>query len=196
MFFKRKNAVSKIIVGLGNPGRQYEKTRHNAGFMALDVLCDEFNASLKKIRFKSFTDTVSIENHSVLLMAPQTYMNLSGEAVKMAMDYYSIEPKDIITISDDIELELGVVRIRRKGSHGGQKGLKDIYHFAKTNEIPRIKIGVGKKPHPDYDTASWVLSKFSDNELKIINNSLKNIGDIIKLMVSEDIEKAMNLYSK
>ena len=198
MFFKKENtsnSIEYLIVGLGNPGRQYENTRHNAGFIALDYIADELGVKINRIKFKSTVGEASISGKRCLLMKPSTFMNLSGQAVTEAMRFYKIPPQKVIVLSDDISLDVGVIRIRRKGSDGGQNGLKNIIYLSGSDEFPRVKIGIGKKPHPDYDLKDWVLSRFSDKDQKLVAERLPDIKGAVELIVDGDIDKAMNLYN-
>ena len=156
--------VTHIIVGLGNPGEKYANTRHNAGFRMLEYLSERCGIRVDSIKFKALVGDGEVGGRRVLLMKPQTYMNLSGEAVAEAARFYKIPPENIIVFSDDVSLDVGAVRMRKKGSDGGQKGLRSITTLLGTQDFPRIKIGVGAKPHPDYDMADWVLSEFTRDE--------------------------------
>lgn len=199
MIFKKKefssNSIEYIVVGLGNPGKQYEGTRHNAGFISLDYIADELGVKVNKIKFKSTVGEANISGKRCLLMKPSTYMNLSGQAVTEAMRFYKIAPQQVIVISDDISLDVGKIRIRRKGSDGGQKGLQNIIYLSGSDEFPRVKVGIGKKPHPDYELKDWVLSRFTDKDKKLIAERLPDIRGAVELIVSGDIDKAMNLYN-
>lgn len=187
--------IEYLIVGLGNPGREYENTRHNCGFIALDYMAEHLGCKMSKIKFKSTVGECEINSHRCLLMKPSTYMNLSGQAVTQAMNFYKIPPQNVIVIFDDISLDVGKMRIRRKGSDGGQKGMQNIIYLSGSEDFPRIKIGIGKKPHPDYDLKKWVLSKFSASEQKLISPLLQNIVDAVSHIVDNNIDKAMNLYN-
>ncbi len=198
MFFKKEyasNSIEYIIVGLGNPGRQYENTRHNAGFIAMDYIADKLGVKINKIKFKSTVGEANIAGKRCLLIKPSTFMNLSGQAVTEAMNFYKIPPQRTVIMSDDISLDVGTIRIRRKGSDGGQKGLQNIIYLSGSDEFPRVKIGIGKKPHPEYDLKDWVLSRFTDKDKKLISERLPDILGAVELIVSEDIDKAMNLYN-
>ncbi|MDO4943713.1 MAG: aminoacyl-tRNA hydrolase [Ruminococcus sp.] len=184
-----------IIVGLGNPGVQYENTRHNAGFTAVSALEKKYNFSVNYHKFKALTGNAVIGGKSCLVMKPETYMNLSGDAVQAAMDFYKIPIKKIIVIFDDISLDVGQMRIRRKGSAGGHNGIKSIIAQCDSEDFPRIKIGVGKKPHPDYNLADWVLSRFTDGELKTLNEVNVKVCQAAELMVQDKISEAMNLFN-
>ncbi len=199
MLFKKKefanNSIEYLVVGLGNPGRQYEGTRHNAGFISLDYIAEELGVKVNRIKFKSTVGEANLGGKRCLLMKPSTFMNLSGQAVTEAMRFYKLPPRQVIVISDDISLDVGTIRIRRKGSDGGQKGLQNIIYLSGSDEFPRVKVGVGKKPHPDYDLKDWVLSRFSDKEQKLIKERLPDIKSAVELIVEGDIDKAMNLYN-
>ena len=199
MFFKSKqfsnSNIEYLIVGLGNPGRQYENTRHNTGFIALDYLADELNAKVNRIKFKSTIGEATLSGHRCLLMKPSTFMNLSGQAVTEAMRFYKLPPEKVIILCDDINLDVGNIRIRRKGSDGGQNGVKNIIYLSGSDAFPRVKIGIGKKPHPDYDLKDWVLSRFTDKDKIVLKDTLPKIVDAVRLIVNEDIDRAMNLYN-
>ena len=198
MFGKKKEFSSNfdyLIVGLGNPGRQYESTRHNAGFICIDILAEKYGIKINKLKFKSLMGEGRIEGKRCLLLKPQTFMNLSGEAVRDAVEFYKIPTENVIVICDDISLEPGKMRIRRKGSHGGQNGMRNIIYHLKDDNFPRIKIGIGAKPNPDYDLADWVLSRFSQNEAKLIKQVADDTVSAIEYMVKGDIDKAMSNYN-
>lgn len=187
--------VEFLIVGLGNPGRQYEGTRHNAGFMALDAIAAKHHAEMKKIKFKGLVGECHLGGKKALLLKPSTYMNLSGQSVKEAMQFYKLPPEKVLVIFDDINLEPGRLRIRRKGSDGGHNGMKNIIYLSGSDQFPRIKLGVGKKPHPDYNLADWVLSRFTEQEKKELDTALENAAAAAELIVSGSVDKAMNLYN-
>lgn len=199
-FSKNKNAqtgsIEYIVAGLGNPGREYENTRHNAGFIAIDALAEKHGCNINKLKFKSLTGDCIISGRKVLLMKPQTFMNNSGEAVTQAMSFYKIPPEKTIIIFDDISLEPGKMRIRRKGSDGGQKGMRSIIYLNGSDMFPRIKIGVGAKPNPGWQLADWVLSRFTDNEKKLISQTADNVCRAVETILDGDIDKAMNLYNR
>ena len=159
-----RGKIEYVIAGLGNPGLEYEGTRHNAGFFVIDALAAELNEDVSRLRFKSKTAEVTINGKRCLLMKPTTYMNNSGEAIVQALEFYKIPVENLIVVCDDISLDPGKLRIRRKGSHGGHNGLRSICELPGSDDFPRIKIGVGKKPHPDYDLAKWVLGKFGKED--------------------------------
>ncbi len=187
--------IEYIIVGLGNPGREYENTRHNCGFIALDYMAEKLGCKMNKIKFKGTIGDCTINGHRCLLLKPSTYMNLSGQSVTEAMRFYKIPPQNVIVIFDDISLDVGKMRIRRKGSDGGQKGMQNIIYLSGSQDFPRIKVGIGKKPHPDYDLKKWVLSRFSNDEKKLLDPLLDNIVDAVSHIVDNNIDKAMNLYN-
>ena len=161
-----------LIAGLGNPDKKYEKTRHNIGFDTVDALAEKYNISITEKKHKALCGSGVIEGVKVILAKPQTYMNLSGEAVKAAADFYKIPPEKIIVIFDDISLDVGRLRIRRKGSDGGHNGIKSIISCIGSQNFPRVKIGCGKKPHPDYDLAAWVLSEYKKDEAPELKKAL------------------------
>ncbi|MCL2487164.1 MAG: aminoacyl-tRNA hydrolase [Oscillospiraceae bacterium] len=200
MFFRKNNKpagpVDFLIAGLGNPGRKYEGTRHNIGFAVIEALSARLSAPVKKIRFQSLCGEARIEDKRVLLMMPQTYMNNSGIAVREAMRFYKLAPEQLLVVCDEVALPAGAVRIRRSGSDGGQKGMASILYHLQSDQFPRIRIGVGAKPHPDYELADWVLSKFSPNEAKVMVEAVDNASAAVVTLVGEGIERAMNLYSK
>ena len=196
MFGKPKiGAVEYLIVGLGNPDRKYENTRHNCGWMAIDYLADAWGVRVNKIRFKSFVGECVAGGKKALLMKPTTYMNNSGQAVAEAMAFYKIPPEKVIVIFDDVSLEVGKMRIRQKGSDGGQKGMRSIIYLSGSDQFPRIKIGIGAKPNPNWDLADWVLSKFTDDERKTLDGMFANAKDAAELMLDGKIDRAMNLYN-
>ncbi len=199
MLFKKKAAgpVDFLIVGLGNPGKKYEYTRHNAGFLSMDKLAKSLGVSIDRAKFHSLTATATLDDGTkVMLMKPQTMMNASGAAVQEAALFYKLDPSQIVVISDDINLDVGKLRIRPSGSAGGQNGLKDIIACLGSNAFPRVRVGVGMKPHPDYDLAAWVLSKFSDADMKVMDKAFEDAADAAAWIAKGDITKAMNLYSK
>ena len=198
----RKNTVSAvggtpefIVVGLGNPDKKYTLTRHNSGFLCVDMLAEKLNFRVDRLKFKSLIGDTTINGHRCIVMKPQTYMNNSGEAIRECANFYKIPPEKIIVISDDVSLDVGKMRIKRKGSDGGQKGLRSIIYHLNSDNFPRVKIGVGKKPHPDYDMADWVLSEFKKDEQKALEPALENACKAIELLLDNQIDKAMNLYN-
>lgn len=199
MFFKKREkpsgGVDYLIVGLGNPGSEYEATRHNAGFIVVDMLAENLGCGLTKLKFKSLYGTADIGGKKCLILKPQTFMNNSGEAVRDAAAFYKIPAENIIVVSDDISLDVGRLRIRRKGSDGGHNGLKSIIYLLNNDNFARIKVGVGKKPHPDYDLAAWVLSRFKNDEVDDLKKAAENACDAIKLMVEGKTDMAMNKFN-
>ena len=195
LFGKKSGGYEFIIAGLGNPGAKYEMTRHNAGFLAVELLARENDFDIKRLKFHALTADFSGFGKKCLIMKPQTFMNNSGEAVGEAARFYKIPPQNIIVVSDDISLDVGKIRIRRDGSHGGQNGMKNIIELCGTNKFPRVKIGIGQKPNPEWDLADWVLSKFTCEELKNINSAVKSVMRAVTLIIQGDIEKAMNNYN-
>ena len=185
-----------IIAGLGNPGRKYENTRHNAGFMAIDEAAQRYHIAVSEKKHKALVGRGIIGGEKVLLVKPQTFMNLSGESIKEIIDYYKIEEKtQLIVISDDISMEPGAVRIRKKGSAGGHNGLKNIILHLGHDEFQRIKIGVGEKP-ADYDLADYVLGHFSGDERELIAGSVEQAAEAVEIMITEGADKAMNQFNK
>ena len=187
--------VEFLVVGLGNPGKQHEGTRHNAGFLALDTIAQKHHTEIKRIKFKGTVGECVLGGKKVLLLKPSTYMNLSGQSVQEAMQFYKLPPEKVLVIFDDINLDPGKLRIRRKGSDGGHNGMKNIIYLAGSDQFPRIKLGVGKKPHPDYNLADWVLSRFTDKEMDSLSTALENAAAAAELIVRGDTDRAMNLYN-
>ncbi len=195
LFSKKTGAVEWLVVGLGNPGMAYEATRHNAGCAALTVLADREGIKLDKKQFKAITGTGVIEGKKAMLLFPQTFMNNSGEAVAAAMKFYKLTPAQLVVLSDDIALDVGGVRVRKKGSDGGQKGLRSIIAHIGTEDFARVRIGVGKKPHPAYDLADWVLSKFKKDEQDAMAAAYDTAASAAAMIVAGRIDEAMNKFS-
>ena len=195
MFFKKTGGVSWLIVFMGNPGLKYEGTRHNAGFMAADAMAREKNISINRSRFKALTATADIGGQSVMLMKPQTYMNLSGEAVIQAVRFYKIPPEHVIVVSDETSLPPGKLRIRVKGSAGGHNGLKNIIARLGTDAFPRIRIGVGAPPHPDCDMADWVLSAFKNQDAADMADAALRAAHAAECYITDGPDRAMNRYN-
>lgn len=183
-----------LIAGLGNPTKEYDKTRHNVGFSVIDVLADQYRIDVSEKKHKALCGRGAIEGQKVLLVKPQTFMNLSGESIREVVDYYKIEAEDIIIIYDDISLEPGQLRIRLKGSAGGHNGIKNIIAHLGSQEFPRIKVGVGAKP-PRMDLADYVLSRFSKEEQPLMEDAFKEAAEAAVMMMTEGAEKAMNHYN-
>ena len=184
-----------IVAGLGNPGLEYENTRHNAGFLTMDELAKQCGVKLDQMKFKSDCGEAMLGEVRCLLMKPTTYMNLSGDAIAAAANFYKIPPEQVLVIYDDISLPPGKLRLRRKGSAGGHNGIESIIAQLGTEEFPRIRVGVGAKPNPQYDLADWVLSKFSEEDMTALQPALEHAADAAKKIVSGDMNGAMNLYS-
>ena len=188
--------ITHIVAGLGNPGAEYEKTRHNAGFIAIDKIAEDAGVKITRLKFRALTAEATISGVRVLLMKPETFMNNSGEAIGAAATFYKIPPENIIILHDEISFDVGIMRIRRKGSAGGHNGLKSIIEHLSSDNFPRIKIGVGQKPRPDYDLVSWVLGKFPEKDLDVLREELPRIKESVSLMLEGKIEEAMCKYSK
>ena len=196
MFFRRSSGgVKYLVVGLGNPDKRYRNTRHNTGFIAVDYMAKQLGVEIGKKKFDSLTAETVIAGEKVLLMKPQTYMNLSGGAVEKAASFYKIPPENVIIIFDDISLPVGKLRIRRKGTHGGHNGIRSIIDYLQSENFPRIKAGIGERPNPNYDLADWVLSTFKEDELKGIEEVASHCLDIVKLIIEGKIEQAMSKYN-
>ena len=195
LFNKKSGGVDWLLVCLGNPGDQYENTRHNAGFMVADELADRHNIPVQRLKFRALTNTITVGDEKVLLMKPVTYMNLSGEAVHEAAAFYKIPPEHVLVISDEVSLAPGKIRVRRSGSAGGHNGLKNIIAHLGTDQFPRIRLGVGQKPHPDYDMADWVLGKFQGEDKKAVEEAVKRAADAAECLIREGVDKAMNRYN-
>lgn len=195
MFFQKKAPVSWIVVGLGNPGDKYENTRHNAGFLVVDELARRGRFAVQKAKHKALTNTAVIGGQGVLVMKPTTYMNLSGEAVGDAARFYKIPADHVLVISDDTDLPVGKLRIRKNGSAGGHNGLKSIIQHLGTDQFPRLKVGVGSKPHPDYDMADWVLGKLQGEDKKTMDEAVKRAADAIECLLKDGADKAMNKFN-
>ena len=193
MFGKSKDAW--LIVGLGNPGKEYAKTRHNCGFQAMDLLAQSLGCKIDKGKFQGLYGQTVYEGQKLYLLKPQTYMNLSGRSVLQLSAYYSIPPQRIIVLFDDISLEVGRLRIRADGSAGGHNGIKSIISEVGSQAFPRVKIGVGGKPHPDADLADWVLSGFTASEEKALHSALERAADAALCIISKGVPEAANRYN-
>ena len=197
MFFKRSKGIAPgpiefLIVGLGNPGKNYEFTRHNAGFLTLDHIASELDTEINNLKNNALVADVVINNHRCLLVKPQTFMNNSGTAVRDIAKFYKIPSEKIIVIFDDISLPCGKLRIRRKGTDGGHNGIKSIIYHLNSDQFPRIKIGVGAKPNPEYDLADWVLSKFGKDDTKQLKAAITKATEVLPFILDGEIDKAMN----
>lgn len=198
MFIRKKATATPsgspefMVVGLGNPGKEYEFTRHNAGFLTLDHIAVEENSEIKKLKYKALIGDTVISGHRCLLVKPQTFMNNSGEAVREISQFYKIPPEKIIVVFDDISLPCGKLRIRRKGTDGGHNGIKSIIYHLNSDNFPRIKVGVGAKPHPDYNLADWVLSAFKKDEMEELKKAIAKATEVLPYILDGEIDKAMN----
>ena len=192
---KKSSSLDWIVVFLGNPGDKYENTRHNVGFMTADALGEKLNKPIQRLKFKALTNVVEYGGCRVLLMKPSTYMNLSGEAVREACMFYKLPPERVLVVSDDVSLPVGRLRLRRSGSAGGHNGLRSIIGQLHSDQFPRLKIGVGAKPHPDYDMADWVLGRFSKEDRKAIDAAIDRALDAMECLFTQGIDKAMSRYN-
>ena len=194
MFFQKPSSVEFLIVGLGNPGAKYAGTRHNAGFDALDYAARRWGIRVDRARFDALTGTGEAAGHKVLLLKPQTFMNLSGQAVGKAAAFYKVPARNVIVLFDDISLAPGRLRLRKAGSAGGHNGVKSIISQI-GQEFPRVKIGVGAKPHPDFDLADWVLSRFTPDERKAMEARYDDVADALEMMMKGQFEAAQSRYN-
>lgn len=192
---KLTGSIEYAIVGLGNPGKKYENTRHNAGFIAVDYISKELGITLKSFKFQALCEICELSEKKVIILKPQTFMNLSGESVKEVMSFYKIPAEKVIIIFDDISLPVGKMRIRKSGSHGGQNGIKNIIQVCGTDKFPRIKIGIGQKPNAEWELANWVLSQFTVEDRRCLDIVVENVKNAVELILQGDIEKAMNNYN-
>lgn len=190
-----KKADTWLIVGLGNPGREYARTRHNCGFRAIDILSEKLSCKVDKGKFQGLYGQTSYNGHKILLLKPQTYMNLSGRSVLQLSAYYNVPPQKIIVIFDDISLETGRLRVRSDGSAGGHNGIKSIISELNSQDFPRVKIGVGGKPNPNADLADWVLSSFSASEEKQLALALENAGNAALCIIDNGVPEAANRFN-
>ena len=195
MLFQKKLPVSWLVVGLGNPGEKYENTRHNAGFLVADELGERGRFPIQRLKFKALTNAAAIGGQGALVMKPATYMNRSGEAVGEAARFYKVAPNHVLVISDDVDLPLGKLRIRTGGSAGGHNGLKSVIQHLGTDQFPRLKVGVGGKPHPDYDMADWVLGKLQGEDKKVMDEAVKRAAEAVECFLRDGPQKAMNRFN-
>ena len=195
LFRKDAGGAAWLIVGLGNPGEKYEDTRHNVGFQVIDELAERQGKPVQRLKFKALTGLLTIGGEKALVMKPVTYMNLSGEAVRPAADFYKLPPERILVISDDVALAAGRLRIRAKGSAGGHNGLKSIIQHLGTDQFPRIRVGVGEKPHPDYDLADWVLGRPQGEDKKAIDAAVKRAADAVECILTQGLERGMGKFN-
>lgn len=184
-----------LVVGLGNPGPQYENTRHNVGFLVVDELAQRAGVPVGRLKHKALTGVAALGGQKVLLMKPVTYMNLSGQAVSDAAAFLKIPPERILVVSDDVSLPPGRLRLRREGSDGGHKGLRSIQQQLGTPSYPRLKVGVGNKPHPDYDMADWVLSKFTGQDKADMDAAVRRAADAVEALLAHGMDRAMTDYN-
>ena len=198
MFFRSNSAggAEWLVVGLGNPGPKYEGTRHNAGFMALDHLAGKWGARVTRAKFQGLYDTVTVDGAKAALLKPQTFMNLSGHSVGALADFFKIPPQRVIVLCDDVTQAPGRLRIRPSGSAGGHNGLKDIIACLGSQEFPRVRIGVGEKPHPDCDLADWVLGRFSPADKKALESRLDDVEDAVRLILAGRLNEAQNRHNR
>ena len=195
LFSNKAGGVNWLVVCLGNPGEKYENTRHNVGFLVADELAERHNVPIQRLKFRALTNTITVGGEKVLLMKPVTYMNLSGEAVHEAAAFYKVPPERILVISDEVALAPGKLRVRRSGSAGGHNGLKNIIAHLGSDQFPRIRLGVGSKPHPDYDMADWVLGRFQGEDKKAVEEAVKRAADAAECLIREGVDRAMNQYN-
>lgn len=195
MFLKQSSGCDYLIVGLGNPGSKYEGTRHNVGYAALDVLAEKLHLKVDRVKFQGLMAQGSYQGIKVILLKPTTYMNLSGQSVSAAARFYKIPPEHIIVLSDDISLDPGRLRVRKNGSAGGHNGLKSIISSLGSQEFPRVKIGVGAKPHPDYDLADWVLGTFAKEQKKLMEETYEKAANAALLLMEQGPEAAANKFN-
>ena len=195
MFFQKKPGGEWLVVGLGNPGSKYWNTRHNVGYAAMDALAESLHARVDRVKFQGLTGTAEYKGHKLVLLKPTTYMNLSGRSVDAAAKFYKIPPERILVMLDDISLEPGRLRVRKSGSAGGHNGLKSIISSLGSQEFPRIRIGVGEKPHPDYDLADWVLSVFPLSEREAMAEVYRRAAEAACTVVTDGCDAAMNRFN-
>lgn len=195
MIFKSKPTYDFLVAGLGNPGMQYENTRHNIGFMAVDCFAEENGFSFNKNKYEALIGECRIGDKRILVIKPQTFMNNSGRAVEKIAAFYKIPADRIIVVHDDISLDVGKIRMRRKGSHGGHNGMRDIIELLGRDDIMRIKMGVGAKPHPDYDLANWVLGRFPKEQQEELKKGIEAATKAIKEIIMRGIDSAMNKFN-
>ena len=195
MLFSKKTGGEFLVVGLGNPGSKYWNTRHNVGFAALDALAEQLHARVDRVKFQGLTGQAELEGRKLILLKPTTYMNLSGQSVAAAAKFYKIPPEHILVMFDDISLDPGRLRVRKNGSAGGHNGVKSIISSIGSQEFPRIKIGVGAKPHPDYDLADWVLSAFPYDQREAMAETYRRAAQAAITLITQGPDAAANLFN-
>ena len=195
MLFSKPSGVSWLVVFLGNPGPRYEGTRHNAGFMTADAFARAHRVEINRLRFRALTGVCELGEEKLLLMKPQTFMNLSGEAVGEAARFYKIPPEHVLVVSDEIALPIGKLRVRAKGSAGGHNGLKSVIACLGSEDFPRIRLGVGAPPHPDYDMADWVLSSFKNQDAEDMAKAAARAAEAVECYVLHGPERTMNRFN-
>ena len=193
--FLRQSSFTWLVVGLGNPGARFESTRHNMGFLAVDRLAEQEKLRFNKLRFKAWTAEWKLGEEKILVMKPQTYMNLSGESVGAAARFYKIPPEHILVVSDDIDLPVGKLRLRASGSAGGHNGLKNIIQHLGSDRFPRIKVGVGSPRPGEHDMVDWVMGKPMGEDRTAVENALDRAGEAAKALITEGIDRAMNRFN-
>lgn len=184
-----------IVAGLGNPGREYDMTRHNIGFEAIDYIADNKNVKVNKLKYKALYGETKIGTEKVYLVKPQTYMNLSGESIREFCSFFKVPPENVIIINDDISLDTGKIRIRAKGSAGGHNGLKSIIYQLNSDNFPRIRIGVGAPKHEDYELADYVLGRFSKDEIPVLEDAIVKTAKAVEEIIKNNIDSAMNKFN-
>lgn len=195
MLFSKKTGGEFLVVGLGNPGSKYWNTRHNVGFAALDALAEQLHTRVDRVKFQGLTGQAELEGRKLILLKPTTYMNLSGQSVAAAAKFYKIPPEHILVMFDDISLDPGRLRVRKNGSAGGHNGVKSIISSIGSQEFPRIKIGVGAKPHPDYDLADWVLSVFPYDQREAMAETYRRAAQAAITLITQGPDAAANLFN-
>ena len=195
LFGKGSGGADWLIVGLGNPGEKYERTRHNVGFLVVDALAERLGVPVQKLKHRALTNTVRLAGQKALLMKPVTFMNLSGEAVGDAARFYKLPPERVLVISDDTALPLGKLRLRKGGSAGGHNGLKSIIQHLGTDQFPRLRVGVGEKPRPDYDMADWVLGRLQGEDWKAMEAAVDRAADAVEHVLAHGVDAAMNRFN-
>lgn len=198
MLFKNrdnKSAYDMLVVGLGNPGKEYEGTRHNVGFAVIDAFCDKHGVGDMRLKNKALICECRIDDKRIMIAKPQTFMNLSGESVGEICRFYKIPTDSVVIVFDDISLPVGKIRIRRNGTHGGHNGMKNISAHLSSDEIKRVKVGVGQKPNPEYDLKDWVLGKFPQSDKAALQKAIDNAVCAVEEIIINGVDSAMNKYS-